>query len=103
MLLASQKNWLIAKLILASCPKGGVVFDPFLGSGTTSVVAKKLERHYCGVEVNAEYAMVAAKRLRMANSDKNIQGYCDGVFWERNTLNSQKKIRQKQETKRKVE
>lgn len=94
---------LIAKLILASCPKGGVVFDPFLGSGTTSVVAKKLERHYCGVEVNAEYAMVAAKRLRMANSDKNIQGYCDGVFWERNTLNSQKKIRQKQETKRKVE
>ncbi len=85
---------LIAKLILASCPKGGIVLDPFLGSGTTSVVAKKLGRHYCGIEINEEYAMLAEKRLYMANNDKNIQGYCDGVFWERNTLNSQRKVRQ---------
>ena len=40
---------LIAKFILASCPKNGLVFDPFLGSGTTSVVAKKLGRHYFGI------------------------------------------------------
>lgn len=82
---------LVAKLILASCPEGGVVFDPFLGSGTTSVVAKKLGRRYCGVELSEEYAMLAAKRLLMADSDKTIQGYSGGVFWERNTLNQQVK------------
>lgn len=85
---------LIAKLILASCPKGGVVFDPFLGSGTTSVVARKLGRHYCGIEINEEYALLAEKRLQMAENDSSIQGYCDGVFWERNTLNAQKKSKQ---------
>jgi site-specific DNA-methyltransferase (adenine-specific) len=82
---------LIAKLILASCPKEGIVFDPFLGSGTTSVVAKKLNRHYCGVEINEYYSLLAEKRLLLAESNKNIQGYSDGVFWERNTLNYQKK------------
>lgn len=80
---------LIAKLILASCPKDGFVFDPFLGSGTTSVVAKKLGRRYCGVELNEEYACWAEKRLEKAESDKTIQGYADGVFWERNTLRFQ--------------
>lgn len=84
---------LIAKLILASCPIGGVVFDPFLGSGTTSVVAKKLGRHYCGVELNAQYVSLAEKRLEMASTNKSIQGYCGGVFWERNSLAEQKKIR----------
>lgn len=76
---------LIAKLILASCPEGGVVFDPFLGSGTTSVVAKKLGRRYCGVELNEEYAIWAEKRLDMASEHPDIQGYSGGVFWERNT------------------
>lgn len=76
---------LIAKLILASCPEGGVVFDPFLGSGTTSVVAKKLGRNYLGIEMNEEYALWAEKRLALADTDKRIQGYTDGVFWERNS------------------
>lgn len=80
---------LIAKLILASCPAGGVVFDPFLGSGTTSVVAKKLGRHWCGVELNEEYCLWAEKRLELADSDASIQGYTDGVFWERNTARAQ--------------
>lgn len=92
---------LIAKLILASCPKDGIVFDPFLGSGTTSVVAKKLGRHYCGVEINEEYALLTAKRLHMADNDKDIQGYCDGVFWERNTLNLQKKSQQRTKASKK--
>ncbi len=82
---------LVAKLILASCPPGGVVFDPFLGSGTTSVVAKKLRRNFCGVELSEEYALLAVKRLLQADTDKSIQGYSDGVFWERNTLNLQTK------------
>ena len=80
---------LIAKLILASCPDNGFVFDPFLGSGTTSVVAKKLGRHYCGIEMNEEYCCWAEKRLEIAEKDKTIQGYSDGVFWERNTANLQ--------------
>lgn len=88
---------LIAKLILASCPEGGVVFDPFLGSGTTSVVAKKMGRRFCGVEINTEYCLWAEKRLLIAERDKSIQGYTDGVFWERNTANQQLSNRKKQE------
>ena len=84
---------LVAKLILASCPEGGIVFDPFLGSGTTSVVAKKLGRRYCGVEINPLYAAWAEKRLELAESKTEIQGYNGGVFWERNSLPSQKKIK----------
>ena len=76
---------LYAKLILASSRPGDVVFDPFLGSGTASVVAKKLGRHYCGIEMNKEYCMLAEKRLAQAEEDKTIQGYKDGVFWERNS------------------
>lgn len=86
---------LIAKLILASCPEGGVVFDPFLGSGTTSVVAKKLGRHYVGIEKNEEYAVWAQKRLETAHIDSRIQGYVGGAFWERNTLTDQKKHKSK--------
>ncbi|MBP3195183.1 MAG: hypothetical protein J6M05_05915 [Cardiobacteriaceae bacterium] len=77
---------LYAKLILASSKQGDVVFDPFLGSGTASVVAKKLGRNYCGIELNEEYCLWAEKRLALAEVDKTIQGYSDGVFWERNTL-----------------
>jgi len=82
---------LLAKLILASSREGDVIFDPFLGSGTSAVVAKKLNRRYLGVEINAEYCCWALKRLCQAEKDKTIQGYVDGVFWERNTLNFQKK------------
>ncbi len=77
---------LIAKLILASSPPGAVVFDPFLGSGTTSVVAKKLGRRYCGIELDTEYCCIAEKRLEQAKPGAPIQGYSDGVFWERNTF-----------------
>jgi site-specific DNA-methyltransferase (adenine-specific) len=80
---------LIAKLILASCPENGMVLDPFLGSGTTSVVAKKLGRNYAGIEMNEEYCCWAEKRLSLAETDTDIQGYSSGVFWERNTLNLQ--------------
>ena len=81
---------LIAKLILASCPKDGIVFDPFLGSGTTSVVAKKLCRKYSGIEMNKEYALWAEKRLQQCEQFPQIQGYFNNVFWERNTLKFRK-------------
>ncbi|MGI6537693.1 MAG: DNA-methyltransferase [Caldicoprobacterales bacterium] len=76
---------LIAKLILASSKPGDLILDPFLGSGTTSVVAKKLNRRYIGIEENELYCVWAEKRLEMAEEDSSIQGYTDGVFWERNT------------------
>jgi hypothetical protein len=71
------------------CPQNGIVLDPFLGSGTTSVTAKKLGRKYVGVEFNKEYCCWAEKRLALADSDTTIQGYSNGVFWERNTRNWQ--------------
>lgn len=76
---------LYAKLILASSRPGDLVLDPFMGSGTAAVVAKKLGRHYCGIEINREYCLWAAKRLLLAESSPQIQGYSDGVFWERNS------------------
>ena len=76
---------LIAKLLLASSRPGDVVLDPFLGSGTTCVVAKKLGRHFCGIEAEQEYCLWAIKRLHLADTDNSIQGYANGVFWERNT------------------
>lgn len=82
---------LYAKLILASSRPGDLVFDPFLGSGTASVVAKKLGRSFLGVELSEEYCLYAQKRLLRAEDDKSIQGYSDGVFWERNTGAAQKK------------
>ena len=77
---------LIAKIVLASSNPGDLIFDPFLGSGTTSVVAKKLGRHYLGIEAEQIYCQWAEQRLELAESDRTIQGYVDGVFWERNSL-----------------
>ena len=82
---------LLAKLILASSNEGDVVFDPFMGSGSTSVTAKKLNRQYVGIEMNLKYCAWAEYRLELAEKDKSIQGYSSGVFWERNTLAYQRK------------
>ena len=87
---------LYAKLILASSEEGDVIFDPFLGSGTASVVSKKLGRKFCGIELSEEYCMYAQKRLHMADEDNSIQGYSDGVFWERNSLKFQKQNNKKE-------
>src|SRR5574344_1981699 len=76
---------LIAKLILASSNNGALVLDPFLGSGTTSVTAKKLSRKYVGIEASDLYCTWTEKRLADTDDDKTIQGYDDGVFWERNS------------------
>ncbi len=86
---AQKSEKLIAKIILASSNPGDLVFDPFLGSGTSSVVAKKLKRHYLGIEIDERYCLWAEQRLEMADADPEIQGYVDGVFWERNTLSEQ--------------
>ena len=82
---AQKPEKLIAKLVLASSNEGDVVFDPFAGSGTTCVTSKKLNRHYIGIEIDERYCIWAQQRIQMAESDRTIQGYEDGVFWERNT------------------
>ena len=86
---------LIAKLMLASSKPHDVVLDPFLGSGTTAVVAQKLSRKFVGIEGDKKYCCIAQKRLDLAAGNQNIQGYNDGVFWERNSLAEQKKSKQK--------
>ncbi|MBQ8148044.1 MAG: site-specific DNA-methyltransferase [Lachnospiraceae bacterium] len=85
---------LIAKLILASSNEGDVIFDPFAGSGTTAVTAKKLKRNFVVIEQNELYCVWAQKRLEMAEEDSSIQGYCGGVFWERNSLVAQKQCKE---------
>lgn len=82
---------LLAKLILASTNKYDLIYDPFLGSGTTAVVAKKLKRSYIGSEINEEYTIISLKRLEQADNNLNIQGYHNGVFWERNSIGEQQK------------
>jgi len=82
---------LLAKLMLASSREGDFVFDPFLGSGTTAAVARKLGRRFLGIEIDEHYACLAAKRVETAVLDPSIQGYSGGVFWERNTLSFQGK------------
>lgn len=85
---------LIAKLMLASTNKGDFVLDPFLGSGTTSVVAKKLGRRYLGIELNEDYCLLAERRLELSEGQSDIQGIVDGVFWERNARASRRRPRQ---------
>ncbi len=84
---------LYAKLILASSRPGELVLDPFLGSGTASVTAKKLGRHWLGIELDPQYCLWAEQRLERAETDRAIQGFEDGVFWERNSLPRQPKRR----------
>ena len=54
---------LIETPLKASCPIGGIVLDPFMGSGTTGIVAKQQNKHYIGIELNPEYIEIANKRL----------------------------------------
>lgn len=77
---------LLAKIILASSSAGDLILDPFSGSGTTCVAAKKLDRRYMGIEIEKQYCVWAEQRLEMAESAPEIQGYADGVFWERNSF-----------------
>lgn len=83
---AQKPEKLYAKLILASSRAGETVFDPFSGSGTAAVVAKKLGRKFFGIEANAQYCIWAQQRLERAEHDKRIQGYDGKVFYERNTI-----------------
>ena len=71
---------LYAKLILASSNPKDVVYEPFAGTFTGCVTAQKLDRNWLGVELEHEYCLLGQKRLIMAEINKNIQGYEDGIF-----------------------
>ncbi len=75
----------MAKLLLASSNPGDYILDPFGGSGTTAVVAAKLNRQCLSIDLNQQYCLWTLKRLEMAREDNSIQGYEDGVFWQRNS------------------
>lgn len=76
---------LLAKIILASTNPGDLILDPFAGSGTTAVTAKKLGRDFVAIESDENYCLLAQKRIEMAGTDRSIQGLSGGVFWERNS------------------
>lgn len=69
---ASYPTELIRPCILAGCPKGGVVLDPFFGSGTTGVVCVREGREYVGIEINQEYIDISTHRLA---SERNSMGF----------------------------
>lgn len=62
---AMYPSRLVETPIKAGCPEGGIVLDPFMGSGTTAVVARRLGRKYIGFEPNEEYAAICRKRLNI--------------------------------------
>ena len=61
---------LIEPCILAGCPKGGIVLDPFFGSGTTGAVSKRLGRQYVGIEINPKYCEKAGQRIAQVKAEE---------------------------------
>jgi site-specific DNA-methyltransferase (adenine-specific) len=64
---ASYPEELVTRIISAGAPEGGIVLDPFVGSGTTCIVAKKLGRRFVGIDINGEYVAMARKRAEAVN------------------------------------
>lgn len=60
---ATYPQRLVERMIKAGCPENGVVIDPFFGSGTTGIYARKVNRNFVGIELNPEYVEIANKRL----------------------------------------
>jgi len=63
---------LIEPCILAGCPDGGIVLDPFMGAGTTAVVCANLGRNYIGIELNPEYIHIANERIKQATRQERL-------------------------------
>ena len=70
---------LIKPCILAGSPSGGIVLDPFMGSGTTGMVARQLDRHYIGIELNADYVEMAENRIFEATRQQKFDFDAMGI------------------------
>lgn len=60
---ATYPDTLIEPCVLAGCPEGGIVLDPFMGAGTTGIVAKRYGRNYVGIELNSDYIEIGESRI----------------------------------------
>lgn len=69
---AQYPEELIERIILSGTNKGEIVLDPFMGSGTTAAVAKKLGRHYLGYETVEEYCKIAEERIAKIKENHNV-------------------------------
>ena len=69
---ATYNESLISKPILAGCPEGGIIYDPFMGTGSTAEAAFKAGRKYIGSEMSEEYCKIAEKRLKALVSQLNL-------------------------------
>jgi DNA modification methylase len=67
---------LVITPVTACCPPGGIVLDPFMGSGTTAIVAKVFGRHYIGTEIEQEYVDISKRRISDTLADKE---HCDAL------------------------
>ena len=74
---ATYPEELVEPCILAGCSRGGVILDPFFGSGTTGRVALHLNRHFIGIELNPEYIDIAHNRTN--NVQMSLVGLIEGV------------------------
>ena len=60
---------IIERMVMASCPEGGLILDPFMGSGTTAVAAKRCGRQFVGFELNPDYCAIIDARLQSAEAE----------------------------------
>lgn len=67
-----KPEWLLERIIAATSNPSGIIFDPFIGSGTTAVVAKKFERYYLGSELNQDFFKMAVQRINNTSICNNI-------------------------------
>ena len=72
---------LVEPMILAGCPEGGIVLDPFFGAGTTGLVAIKNKRDYIGIELNPEYVTMAEERIRNCEMQIKDSGAMDPMLF----------------------
>lgn len=63
---------IIERMVMASCPADGVVLDPFMGSGTTAVAARRCGRHFVGFELNPDYCAIIEARLQSAEAEQQV-------------------------------
>ena len=63
---------MVRNIVSCACPEAGVVYDPFMGSGTTALASIKLGRHYIGSEISEKYVSMANEKIRIEKSQLTL-------------------------------